>query len=401
MPHERLRYLDRLIRKALKHSPIVGILGQRQTGKTTLALSIAQEAYVTLDDLEQLSAARERPKAFLDGRAIPFAIDECQLAPELFPALKLHVQKIKKKGQFLLTGSVRFSGREAIRESLTGRIQLLELHPMTLSESKGEALPDLMAVIQGGIEFFRKYAAERSSLFAGAGTTGVQRYLEVGGLPGICFLRDPSARRPRWNSHLDTLLGRDLRLVSETNHPLLKLRELLTVLAQTQGSPVSLTELSRLARISTASLSKLLAAFESLFLIRRILPLGDSAKEAYFLEDQGVASHLALSSAPDTELVRLCFSQIFPHLDYSDPGSVTIYHYETRNGARVPLVFKTGTALLGIIPVGSETPDKKAIGSAQSFLRRYPKAHVLILTQGTETFEFGDRLWSTPMSGCF
>jgi predicted AAA+ superfamily ATPase len=360
--------------------------------------SIVSDSYVTLDDPEQLALAQERPKAFLDAKRYPYGIDECQLAPALFPALKLHVQQHKKKGQFILTGSVRFSARKAIRESLTGRIQLLELHPMTLSEAHGHALPDLALEVNQGFRSFARYAEKRAALTT---TPACVSYLEHGGLPGICFLRDRAARRPRWNSHLDTLLGRDIHLVSETTHPPLKLRELLVTLAQTQGNPLSITELSRKARISKLSLAKLLNALEALFLVRRVLPLGDTQREAFFLEDQGVSTHLAFSTTPQDDWNRLCFSQIFPHLNYRDPGGVTLYHFETRNGAKVPLVFRTKDALLGVIPVGLETPDKKATASAQSFIRHFPNSHVLILTQGASTLEYAKNIWATPMRACF
>lgn len=396
MPHTRSRYLETVILSALRHSPLVGVLGQRQTGKTTLVRQICGDGYLTLDDAEQLIAAREAPKAFLKRGRHPFAIDECQLAPELFPALKLHVQEHPRKGQFILTGSVRFSARKPIRESLTGRIQLLELHPMTIAEAQGREAPNLVREVTRGFRFFQKQVHERSRSLTLERALGV---LETGGLPGICFFRDSAARRPRFASHLDTILGRDLKLVSETDHPVLKMRELLALLARHQGEPIAWSDLSRRARISTASLQKLVQAFEALFLIRRVLPVGDTRKDSFFLEDQGMATYLAPAGLIQSDLVRLVYSQVFPHLDLHDPGGVTVHRFETRNGALVPLVFQSAARTIGMIPIALESPDKKTIASARSFLRHEPTAQVLVLTRGSECLEYDGGLWVLPITG--
>jgi len=90
-----------------------------------------------------MSQAQASPTVFLASKpGHPLVIDECQLAPALFPALKEWVRVRKSPGQFLLTGSVRFSSRKAIRESLTGRMIAWELLPMDWSEMHGTPLPD-------------------------------------------------------------------------------------------------------------------------------------------------------------------------------------------------------------------------------------------------------------------
>ena len=398
MPHSRKRYLTDPLQQALKHSPVVGILGQRQTGKTTLVKQIVGESYVSLDDAEQLFPAQNSPKLFLQRETLPFAIDECQLAPELFPAIKQHVQKLPRKGQLILTGSVRFSAKKEIRESLTGRIQLLELHPMTLAEASGSPIPNFIRDLNQGTQKFKESSNKRSKYLS---ISQSLKYLETGGLPGICFLRDSVARRPRFSSHLDTLLGRDLKLISETNHPVSKLRELLTILATQQGTPLALTELARASRISVPSLKKVLEAFEGLFLIRRILPLGDIKKDAFFLEDQGTATYLSPEGTQYLNLLRLVHSQVFPHLSIHDPGGVITYAYETRNGACIPLVFKSQGKTLGFIPITSEAMDKKALASAQSFLKFSPQATIFILTLGQECIEYSKSIWILPITSVF
>lgn len=113
MAHYRIRYVESWLRKMLGYTPIVGMFGHRQVGKTALAERIS-DIYYTMDNRTDLLVAEENPREFLSSIAHSkhtVIIDECQLAPALFPALKEHVRTNKRPGQFLLTGSVRFSSR--------------------------------------------------------------------------------------------------------------------------------------------------------------------------------------------------------------------------------------------------------------------------------------------------
>ncbi len=137
MPHDRKRHLYHSFSNLIRHAKIVGVFGHRQVGKTTF-LEAHSRGYISLDDHEHLDRARKMPKLFLNAmKGDHSAIDECQLAPPLFPALKLAVHRNKKPGQFILSGSVRFTSRKAIKESLTGRISGLELYPLTVTEIDG------------------------------------------------------------------------------------------------------------------------------------------------------------------------------------------------------------------------------------------------------------------------
>jgi len=147
MPHIRQRYVTNLIEKAKLLSPIVGLLGHRQVGKTTV-LELLANSYSTLDSKSLLDMANKFPEEFLVNHHSGFqAIDECQLAPALFPALKEWVRKKKQPGQFLLSGSVRFTSRKLIQESLTGRIVNFELLPLSVSEIAQLELPQTLKMI--------------------------------------------------------------------------------------------------------------------------------------------------------------------------------------------------------------------------------------------------------------
>ena len=136
MPHARKRHLMNRLKQEGSYWPAVGILGLRQSGKSTLLRDLFDGGqWVSLDDEESLEDATLSAKNFLSKLPRPLTIDEVQKAPKLFDALKFEIDRGKKPGQFFLTGSTQFSSRLGIRESLTGRIGLLYLYPMTLAEA--------------------------------------------------------------------------------------------------------------------------------------------------------------------------------------------------------------------------------------------------------------------------
>lgn len=125
----------------------------------------------------------------------------------------------------------------------------------------------------------------------------LQQHLNLGGLPGICFNRDPSIRAGKWASHVDALLRRDLRLVTESTLPASVIQALLSELALNQGQPLGIASLSRTVRISVKSIPHLIEAFESLFLIRIVECRGGVKKPYLFFEDSGLAHYFARGKA--------------------------------------------------------------------------------------------------------
>lgn len=122
---------------ALDDRPVTLIAGARQSGKSTLALSVAGAAhparYLTFDDPSTLAAAGD-PAGFLAGLTGDVVLDEVQLVPELFRALKAAVDRDRRPGRFPLTGSVQVLLLPRLSESLAGRMEILALWPLAQCE---------------------------------------------------------------------------------------------------------------------------------------------------------------------------------------------------------------------------------------------------------------------------
>lgn len=140
------RELEGQIKEAATQFPVVAVLGPRQSGKTTLALmTFTDHYYVSFKDLNIRTRALADPRSFLAEYPTDSGIilDEIQYVPILFSYIKTIVDKEKKKGFFVITGSQNISVHEVMTRTLAGRIALLTLLPLSISElDSAGLLPD-------------------------------------------------------------------------------------------------------------------------------------------------------------------------------------------------------------------------------------------------------------------
>ena len=214
--------------QALKDTPVVFLQGARQTGKSTLAQAIAKgrrnTAYLTLDDAATLAAATSDPTGFVRGFDGPVVLDEVQKAPALFPAIKCEVDRNRRPGRFLLTGSANVLLVPKVSESLAGRIEILTLWPFSQSE------------IDGICETFVDTLFARASPRAPDKSLASSKLWELvlrGGYPEICTTRAVARRVDWFQSYISTILQRDIRDLSNIEG-LTELPRLLTLLARAQ-----------------------------------------------------------------------------------------------------------------------------------------------------------------------
>lgn len=125
------------VRAALQRSPVTALLGPRQSGKTTLARQIVsgtrRSHYFDLEDPDDLRAL-EQPKAALSGLSGLVVIDEVQRRPDLFPVLRVLVDRSDEDTRFLVLGSASPDLLRQTSETLAGRVEFIELGGFTLEE---------------------------------------------------------------------------------------------------------------------------------------------------------------------------------------------------------------------------------------------------------------------------
>lgn len=131
------RELGAELKADARQYPVVTVTGPRQSGKTTLVKKhFPEHQYYNLEEPDSREIAQADPRGFLSGKEKGFILDEIQRVPELLSYIQGIVDKTKKCGQFILTGSRNFELMETVTQSLAGRTALLCLLPLSLKELK-------------------------------------------------------------------------------------------------------------------------------------------------------------------------------------------------------------------------------------------------------------------------
>ncbi len=152
--HPIPRRIAPLLQRRLESYPVVVVTGPRQSGKTTLARSVAADAdYLSLEEPDTRAFATEDPRGFLRQLGPKTILDEVQRCPSLFSYLQGVVDADPRPGRFLLTGSSQFEMMSGITQSLAGRAGLLTLLPFSLAELQAAGRPPstMEALLQGGL----------------------------------------------------------------------------------------------------------------------------------------------------------------------------------------------------------------------------------------------------------
>jgi predicted AAA+ superfamily ATPase len=187
------RSIERRVQRAARTRPVVVLTGARQTGKTsTLRRLFPGHQFVSLDLPTEAAQAEQQPENFLRRHPSPVIIDEVQYAPGLFRHLKVAVDASRSRnGQFLLTGSQKFTLMKNISESLAGRSEIMELETLSLAEIKS-ALPETtveLAIVRGGFpELYANPEIDRAAFYNSYLATYLER--DVRSLANVGNLRD-------------------------------------------------------------------------------------------------------------------------------------------------------------------------------------------------------------------
>src|SRR5271165_319703 len=148
------RDLESRLQRSARTRPVIVLTGARQTGKTSLLMHLFPGyRFVSLDLPTEAEQAEKEPERFLQRHPPPVIIDEVQYAPGLFRHLKVAVDSHRaRNGQFLLTGSQKFTLMKNVSESLAGRADIVELETLSFAEIRA-ALPETKletALVRGG-----------------------------------------------------------------------------------------------------------------------------------------------------------------------------------------------------------------------------------------------------------
>lgn len=400
------RHIEPALRAALADTRVVLLNGARQTGKSTLAEEIASQRggrYLTLDDETLLGTARSDPTALLAGAAGLTVIDEVQKAPELLPALKREVDRDKRPGRFLLTGSANIFLVPRVAESLAGRIEILPLLPLSQDEVAGRAasLPD--ALFSGSPWRTRRSTLKRLD---------VGKRIVAGGYPEV--LARAGARRAAWfTSYVSSLLQRDVRDLANIDG-LTEMPRLLGLLAARASTLLNMAELSRAAGIPHSTLKRYLTLLEATFILQPLpawsANLGKRFVKApkIHLLDSGLTAHLrggseaaqlVASPALGPLLESFVLQETRKQLGWSRQAA-TPYHFRTATGREVDIVLEApGGKVVGIEVKAAASVDGRDFSGLQALAEAAGKRFVrgVVLYLGEHAVPRGGDMWALPL----
>lgn len=401
------RHLEGALESALADTPVVLVVGPRQSGKTTLCESIfrARDARrVNLDDAAVLGAAASDPQGFIAAQDGPLFIDEIQKAPQLLPAIKLAVDRDRKAGRFLLTGSAQVLALPKVSESLAGRVEILTLLPFSQGELARRPERFLDAIFSPNAFALTGSGDSRAALLG--------RALR-GGFHDALGRRDPARRAAWFRSYATTILQRDIRDIAHVDG-LTELPRLLAILAARAATVLNISDLSRTAAVPLSTLTRYLSLFESTFLFRRIPAWTGSRARRYIraprviFTDTGLMAHLAGLSTERLEsdpplvgplLENFVATELLKQLTWSR-AAIEIFHFRTYAGREVDLVLERDDGrVVGVEVKASATLSRRDAQGLEE-LRDVAGARFhrgVILYTGREVLPLTPEVWAMPI----
>ncbi|MBK7329289.1 MAG: ATP-binding protein [Dehalococcoidia bacterium] len=400
------RTLSTALRDALTDTPVVLVSGARQTGKSTLVQSVVQGDYLTFDDVVTAAAAHADPQGFIGALRRPAILDEVQLVPEIFRAIKYHVDRDRRPGSFILTGSANVLLLPNLSDTLAGRMEVLTLWPL----SQGE--------LSGMREGFIDVAFGPAPPVLGPSLLTQQdlilRVLE-GGFPEVVGRANLRRSHAWFRSYSTTVLQRHVRDLSDID----ALAELPRLLERVAAQAMGIANVASLARsldLPATSLRRYLNLLSASYVVQAVpgwsrqLTARTAKTEKLTLLDSGLLADLQNVTAGRLRMERSLFGPLLEsfvmmelrkQLEWADTLA-QLYYLRTHTGTEVDIVIESTDGRVVAIEVkATASPDRRDFRGLEFIRDNYPDRFVrgVLLYTGEQTLPFGDRIWAMPIDG--
>ena len=321
------RRIENSIKKALKRSPSVALIGPRQVGKTTIALNISESVpaiYLDLENRLDLQRARDITAFHAENSDKLIILDEVQRMPEVFAPLRGIIDKERRKGnkagQFLFLGSASIDLLQQSSESLAGRIAYLELHGIDILE----------------------YADQRQDK--------INTLWLRGGFPESLLAKSDADSLDWRRDFIKTYLERDIPQLGP-RIPALTLERFWTMLAHNQGTIINASQLARNLEVSGVTVGRYLDLMADLLLVRRLQPwtvnVGKRLVRApkVYVRDSGITHSLLNISNYNHLLGHPVVGGSWEGFVIENMMSVALsgvlpFYYRTSGGAEIDLILE-------------------------------------------------------------
>lgn len=393
--------------EALEDTPVVLVHGPRQCGKTTLAKMVGLPrgyAYVSFDDPLVLASATADPVGFVADLGERTILDEVQRVPFLFAPLKAAVDKDRRPGRFILTGSANVLLVPKLSDSLAGRMEILRLHPLAQCEIAGSEPAFLERVFEAA---FRIGTANR------AGSALADR-IAAGGYPAALARSTPNRRATWYRNYLTTIVQRDVRDLAR----IASLDVLPRLLEGAAGQTARLLNVSDLAaplQLTRPTIRDYTTLLENVFLLEELQPWHSNRLSRLIktpklhFGDTGLACALLGLDGPALWKDRETLGQFLETFVYqelrrqSDWGATPtrFYHFRDKEGNEVDIIADRGAAGLAALEVKASATvtlkDFRGLRKLKEDSGPRFKAGVVVY-DGEACVGFGEGLFAVPIT---
>jgi uncharacterized protein len=401
------RAVRTVVEAALADTPVVVINGARQVGKTTLVQSLSYPGtaeFVTLDDPASREAAQMDPRAFVDRPVDTLVIDEAQLVPGLFRAIKAEVDRDRRPGRFVLTGSSRLLAAPDMADALVGRVELLELWPFSQGELKHRADRFVDRLFDEPRELVRSGEIERREL--------IDRVL-TGGFPEA-VRRRPARRRAWFDDYATTAVQSVIRELAAIER-YSELPRLLRLCAARTATELNVSAVASDFGVPARTADGYLSLLATAFLIQLVPAWSTNLSSKVVrrpklaLSDSGLAAHLvqATSTAVDRPggplgqlLETFVVNEIRKQMTWS-AHRPSLWHFRDRSGVEVDLILEHPDGrIAGMEVKATSTPTGSHFRGLRFLAERLGSRFQFgaVLTAAREATPFGPRMAALPVS---
>lgn len=368
MPYIK-RELERKFMEMNSFFKAVLVTGARQVGKTTMLKHLAERTertYVTLDDIAVRELAQSDPALFFQTFKPPILIDEVQHAPQLFERIKLLCGQTEDTGLFWLTGSQHFGMMKHVRESLAGRIGILELYSLSQREKKGILMDEPLDFSFHGLQL-------RQDKIPKTDVTQIFEHIWRGGMPQVISASE-EIRQEYFNSYVDTYLMKDIVEVGGVTDSS-KFMKLLKACAALTAQQVNYKTLADAADISEPTAKDWVRLLEGLGIIYLLQPYSNNGlkrlvktPKLYFC-DTGLCSFLSMWLTRDTLMNGAASGHFFENYvviellkNYAYAKSkANLYYYRDSNAKEIDVFIELNGFVHPLEIKKSASPNRKEV----------------------------------------